>query len=251
MRRPLVAGNWKMYGSRSSARGLLDGLRERLVLSRVEVAVCPPFPFLGLTSELLAGTSICYGAQNLHFEPEGAFTGEVSGAMLRDFGCSYVIVGHSERRQYFGDTDDSVAQKACAALREGLVPIVCVGESEAEREAGSTLEVVGRQLSTVSSALGGADTGRIVVAYEPVWAIGTGKTATPDQAQEVHAFIRRSLREVSPDAAESVRVLYGGSVKAGNARDLFAEPDIDGALVGGASLKAEEFAAICSAAEGH
>ena len=245
----LVAGNWKMFGSRQLVRELVGDLRAGPA-SGVEVLVCPPFPYLGPAAEMIAGSTLCLGAQNLNAAAEGAFTGEVSGAMLRDMGCSYVIVGHSERRQYCAETDELVAAKAEAALREGLCPIVCVGENEAEREVGRQFEVVERQLAAVTSRLGANGVARAVIAYEPVWAIGTGRTATPAQAQEIHAFLRSRLRAVDAGVAEAVRIVYGGSVKSANARELFAQPDIDGGLVGGASLVATEFAAICAAAEG-
>ncbi|HET8710576.1 MAG TPA: triose-phosphate isomerase [Spongiibacteraceae bacterium] len=247
MRRKLVVGNWKMHGDHAANAKLLCDLIPMLpVASRVEVVVCPPFVYLSAVREQLANSRIKLGAQNVCSEPEGAYTGEVSAPMLRDCGCGFVIVGHSERRQLFGESDGLVATKAALALQQGLTPIVCVGESLAEREAGKTLAVIARQLVAVQEKLSGEDLRRIVVAYEPIWAIGTGRTATPEQAQEVHAFIRQQLREQQADA---VPILYGGSVKADNAQALFAQVDIDGGLVGGASLKAEEFAAICKAAE--
>jgi triosephosphate isomerase len=245
----LVAGNWKMHGSRTMVRELLGALRRHAVPRGVEVVVCPPYPYLALAAEMLHGSGIVLGAQDLHPEPQGAYTGEVSGAMLREFGCRYVIVGHSERRQHAGESSELVALKAAAALREGVTPIVCVGESEQQRERNETFTVVGAQLDAVIARLGATDAAGIVVAYEPVWAIGTGRTATPEQAQEVHACLRAKLAANAPDLA-AVRMLYGGSVKAANARELFAMPDIDGGLIGGASLKAEEFAAICDGAEG-
>jgi triosephosphate isomerase len=214
------------------------------------VVVCPPFPYLGSVAELLGGTGIGLGAQDLHPEPQGAFTGEVAGAMLRDCGCRYVIVGHSERRQQAHEGDDVVAAKAAAALREGLVPIVCVGETADERATGGTMAVVGRQLDAVIRRVGADRIGGAVLAYEPVWAIGTGLTATTQQAQEVHAWLRGRIAAACAQAGAEIRILYGGSVKASNARALFAMPDIDGGLVGGASLSAPEFAAICLAAEG-
>ncbi len=249
MRRTLVAGNWKMFGSRRLVRDVIGELRA-MVHGAAEVVICPPFPFLGPAADMVAGSALCLGAQDLHVAVEGAFTGEVSGAMLRDMGCSYVIVGHSERRQYFAENDELVAAKAEAAVREGLCPMVCVGENEAEREAGRQFEVVQRQLAAVAGRLGASAMARSVVAYEPVWAIGTGRTATPGQAQEIHAFLRAELRRLDAGLADTVRILYGGSVKAANARELFAQRDIDGGLVGGASLGAAEFAAICAAAEG-
>lgn len=247
MRRKLVVGNWKMHGSRAANAQLLSELLPRLPNTvSVEVAVCPPFVYLLSVREQLAQSSIKLGAQNVCTEIQGAFTGEVAAAMLVDCGCEFVIVGHSERRQLYGESDEQVAIKAAIALQHGLTPIVCVGESLTERDEGSTLRVVEKQLAALRERLSADDLKRIVVAYEPIWAIGTGRTATPEQAQEVHAFIREQLREQQADA---VPILYGGSVKADNARALFAQADIDGGLVGGASLKAEEFAAICRAAE--
>lgn len=245
----LVAGNWKMHGSRAMVRELLGSLSRRAIPRGVEVVVCPPYPYLALAAELLQGSGIVLGAQDLHPEPQGAFTGEVSGSMLRDLGCRYVIVGHSERRQHAQESSERVALKAEAALREQLTPIVCVGESEQQRERGETFGVIGTQLDALTARLGATGTARAVIAYEPVWAIGTGRTATPEQAQEVHAFLRTRLVRLASELA-AVRVLYGGSVKADNARQLFGMPDIDGGLIGGASLKADEFAAICDGAEG-
>ena len=246
IRRSLIVGNWKMHGTRAEAVRLLSALKTHLGRpADREVVVAPPFGTLETASRLLAGTSIHLAAQNLHWEPQGAFTGEVSGPMLKELGCSHVIIGHSERRQYFGETDEQVAKKVQAARRDALIPIICVGETLEERERGDTLAVIARQ---VRGALQGQDAKAIaslVVAYEPVWAIGTGRTATPAQAQEVHAFIRSTLAELSNRvSAELVRVLYGGSVKPDNVDSLMAESDIDGALVGGASLQAEAFARI-------
>lgn len=247
MRRKLVIGNWKMHGNHVVNTQLLkDLLRMLPTSSRVEVAVCPPFVYLSSIREQLAGSSLALGAQDVCTELQGAFTGEVSATMLRDCGCDFVIVGHSERRQLFGESDEQVANKAVIALSNGLTPIVCVGESLAEREANETLSVIARQLGALQKKLSATDMQRIVLAYEPIWAIGTGRTATPEQAQEVHAFIRQQLRE---QQADKVPILYGGSVKADNAQSLFAQIDIDGGLVGGASLKAEEFVAISKAAE--
>jgi triosephosphate isomerase len=229
----LIAGNWKMFKGPAETAEFCVALREREPPSRVDVVVCPPFVSLAVAVELLAGTDIAVAAQNVHWEAEGAFTGEVSAPMLRELGVYGAIVGHSERRQYFGETDESVARRTRSALDAGLSVIACVGETDTEREAGETDEVLRRQVSVLE-----ADE-QLVVAYEPVWAIGTGKTATPQLAQEAHAFIK-SLLEVP--------VLYGGSVKPDNARDLLAQPDVDGALVGGASLDVESFVAICQAA---
>jgi len=247
MRRKLVVGNWKMHGSRAENAKLLSELWRALPAPQhVDVAVCPPFVYLTTVREQLIGSAFKLGAQNVSAADPGAITGEVAATMLSDCGCDFVIVGHSERRQLFGESDEQVAQKTAIALRYGLMPIVCVGETLTEREAGKTLDVIARQLDAVFTSLSTAELHRIVVAYEPVWAIGTGRTATPEQAQEVHAFIRQRLLRY--DAAQ-VQILYGGSVKAGNAQALFAQIDIDGGLIGGASLNAEEFAAICKAAE--
>jgi triosephosphate isomerase len=249
MRKSLVAGNWKMHGTRSENAMLLDHLLDRLPEdAAAEVVVCPPFVYLQETARLLKDSDVGLGAQSLCAEPIGAFTGEVSGAMLRDVGCRYVLVGHSERRQLFGEQDAVVARKFVAAQAAGLVPVLCVGETLDERERGRTTEVVSRQLDAVLAVTGVAALGSAVIAYEPVWAIGTGRTATPEQAQEVHAMIRARVASADARIAAEVRVLYGGSVKASNARELFAMPDIDGGLVGGASLKADEFAQICAAA---
>ncbi len=243
-RTPLIVGNWKMHGTQSEAERLLLALRSELTaISGREVVVAPPFTALEMAGRLLAGSSIRLAAQNLHWEPQGAFTGEISGPMLRELGCTYVIIGHSERRQYFGETDDLVERKVAAAWREELRPILCVGETLSEREKGETLPVIERQ---VRSALWEQEKmEELVIAYEPIWAIGTGRTATPDQAQEVHAAIRRLLTEkLGQGKAETVRILYGGSVKPDNIDGLMAEKDIDGALVGGASLEAKAFARI-------
>ncbi|HSB97964.1 MAG TPA: triose-phosphate isomerase [Spongiibacteraceae bacterium] len=249
MRRKLVIGNWKMHGDHAALAQLLGTLRRSLsALSNTDVAVCPPFVYLAAARQQLADSVIALGAQNLCAEAKGAFTGEISAAMLHDCGCHYAIVGHSERRQLFNENDALVAAKTAAALQANVTPIVCVGETLQQRETNATLTVIGAQLAAIFERLDSADISRIVIAYEPVWAIGTGKTATPLQAQEVHAFIRRQLATVLPDAA-TVPILYGGSVKADNAATLFAQPDIDGGLVGGASLNAEEFTAICKAAE--
>jgi len=248
MRRKLVVGNWKMNGGQIEITQLLAGLLDVLPNSPVaEIAVCPPFVYLALVRQLLSGSSIKIGAQNVSNELKGAFTGEIAATMLRECGCDLVIVGHSERRSLYGESDALVAAKTAAALQHELTPIVCVGESLAERDAGLALEVIGKQLDAVMAKLSAAELVRTVFAYEPVWAIGTGRTATPEQAQQVHAFIRQRL--AGSTNAQQITILYGGSVKADNAKSLFAQPDIDGGLVGGASLQAEEFAAICAAAE--
>ncbi len=248
MRKILVAGNWKMHGSRAETRSLIEGLASALGDGPAsEVAVCPPFVYLVDAAAALADTAIRLGAQDLAVEPAGAYTGEVAGTMLRDVGCHYVIVGHSERRSLYGENDGVVAAKYRAAQRDGLEPILCVGETLEERERGVTEEVIERQLKAVLGSAGIASFGSAVMAYEPVWAIGTGRTATPDQAQEVHGFIRGILAADDDTIADSVRILYGGSVKPSNAGDLFSMPDVDGGLVGGASLDAEGFAEICRA----
>ncbi|MGC4027737.1 MAG: triose-phosphate isomerase [Steroidobacteraceae bacterium] len=251
-RRPIVAGNWKMHGSRAENRTLIEGLvTSASVDESATCIVCPPFVYLGDVARELAGSAIRLGAQDVCAENSGAYTGEVAASMLKDVGCTYVIVGHSERRALYGESDELVARKFAAAQARGLVPILCVGELLAERDAGRTHEVVGRQLDAVIALRGIAALGNAVVAYEPVWAIGTGRTATPEQAQDVHAFIRGRVAAHDANIATGLAVLYGGSVKAGNARELFAMPDVDGGLIGGASLKAEEFLAIWSAAAAH
>ncbi len=247
MRTPLIAGNWKMNGSLASNVALLDGIRAGAAGLNAELAVCVPAPYLAQAQSALAGSGVNWGAQDLSVHDSGAYTGEVSAAMLGDFACRYVIVGHSERRSYHGETDDLVAQKAVRALAGGLVPVVCVGETLQEREQGATDAVVTRQLKPVLAAVG-ADLAKIVVAYEPVWAIGTGKTATPAMAQQVHELIRATLAQADASAAAKVRILYGGSMKPDNAGELLAQADIDGGLIGGASLKAVDFLAIAKAA---
>jgi triosephosphate isomerase len=245
-RRPLIAGNWKMHGTRVEAERLLTALKSAVTgLTDREVVVAPPFTALETAAQLLAGSPIRLAAQNLYWEPQGAFTGEVSGPMLKDLGCSYVIVGHSERRQYFAETDQQVARKVRAAQRDSLIPIVCVGETLEERERGETLAVIRRQVQGGLHEQDSAAIAALVIAYEPVWAIGTGHTAAPVQAQEVHATIRAVVAELADQAAaEVIRILYGGSVKPDNVDGLMAQPDIDGALVGGASLQADSFARI-------
>jgi len=238
-----------MNGNLAANRVLLDELVGTVGrIPGVKSAVCPPYPYLAQVQQVLSGSGITWGAQDVSQFDSGAYTGEVSGAMLVDFGCRYVIVGHSERRTLFGDTSEIVAEKYAAALKSGLTPILCVGETLREREAGSTEAVVAAQLRAVLERNGVQSFAHAVIAYEPVWAIGTGKTATPEQAQAVHGFIRKSVAAKDVAVAERVQVLYGGSVKAGNAPELFAMPDIDGGLIGGASLDAQEFAKICKAA---
>ena len=245
MRRKLVAGNWKMHGSHKANAELLAGITAARPFG-CDVAVCVPFPYLSETAVALAGSDLRWGAQDCSAHEQGAYTGEVSAAMLAEFGCRYAIVGHSERRQYHGETDQLVADKAKAALAKGITPIVCVGETLAQREAGETEAVVKRQLSAVIHTLAHC-AGEMVVAYEPVWAIGTGKVATPEQAQAVHALLRAQLKAATPHA-EAMKILYGGSMKPDNAATLLAQPDIDGGLIGGASLKAADFVAIGRAA---
>ena len=245
----LVVGNWKMHGSRAFNAELIQGLLAADLATTApgaDVAVCPPFVFLADVAASLQGSAIAVGSQDLSVQAQGAYTGEVSGPMVRELGATYAIVGHSERRSYHQESDQLVADKAKAALAHGLIPIVCVGETLAEREADQTEAVVARQLQAVIDTLGEQLT-RIVVAYEPVWAIGTGKTASPEQAQAVHAFLRAQLKAALP-AAVSVPLLYGGSVKPDNAAQLFGQTDIDGGLIGGAALKASDFAAIARAA---
>ena len=249
MRTPLVVGNWKMHGAIAMARELCaDMLAARATYSGVEVGICPPYVLLPLVAGLLEASGLAWGAQDVSEHASGAYTGEVSAAMLREFGAGLAIIGHSERRAMFGDTDALTVLKLRQAGAGGLLPILCVGETLAERKAGHTETVVARQLDAL---LGQPDAqallGRLVIAYEPVWAIGTGETATPEQAQAVHAFIRA---RIGGTAAGALRILYGGSVKPGNAAELFAMPDIDGGLIGGAALKSEDFVAICAAARG-
>ena len=245
MRRKLVAGNWKLHGNHSANAELLAGIAASRPFA-CDVAVCVPFPYLSETAVALAGTDLRWGAQDVSAHEQGAFTGEVSAGMLVEFGCRYAIVGHSERRLHHAETDQQVADKAKAALARGLTPIVCVGETLAEREAGETETVVKRQLSAVIHALGHC-AGEMVVAYEPVWAIGTGMVATPEQAQVVHALLRAQLKAATPQA-DAMKILYGGSMKPDNAASLLAQADIDGGLIGGASLKVADFVAICRAA---
>jgi triosephosphate isomerase len=251
MRRPLVCGNWKMYKTPSEARvlarELVNGLRG--AKETAEVAVCPPFPALPAVAEALAGSPVAWGAQNCAPAAEGAFTGEVSAPMLVDLGCRFAILGHSERRQLFGETDASVHEKLEAVIAAGLTPIVCVGETLTEREAGRTESVVESQLRGCLAGIPGPEVGRAVLAYEPVWAIGTGKTATPEQAEAVHRRIREILAELfEPETAARTRVLYGGSMKPANAGSLLSQENIDGGLIGGASLDAKSFLEIVSAA---
>jgi triosephosphate isomerase len=251
MRSNLVAANWKMFGDSVSIKKLVSDLKTLLPAEPgVDIAVFPPSVYIAQVVGGLSGSPVAVGAQDVCSEAgEGAFTGELSAGMLVDVGCRYVIVGHSERRVIHGERSEQTAQKAKQALLQGLMPIICVGESEVERDAGSTLEVISAQLQAVFTVLNIEQLRSVIIAYEPVWAIGTGKTATPSQAQEVHAFIRALFAKKDEPLAKSLRILYGGSVKAANAGELFAQADIDGGLVGGASLDAQEFSAICRAAE--
>ncbi len=249
MRRPIVAGNWKMNGGLKDIRLLVDAILNGLD-ARVgaEIVVCPPFVYLSTVAAAIEGSPLALGAQNASEHPPGAFTGEVAVEMLMDFGCRYVIVGHSERRAMYAESDAQVADKFARVADAGLKPILCLGETLEQREAEQTESVVARQLDAALERVGPAALAAGVIAYEPVWAIGTGRNATPDQANAVHAFIRRRIAQQDAGAADSVRILYGGSVKASNSAELFAMPDIDGGLIGGASLKADEFLTICQTA---
>ncbi len=242
---PLLAGNWKMFKTISEATALVQALKAGCAgISNREILVCPPFAALSTVRDLVRGTNIRLGAQNMHWQLEGAFTGEISPVMVKDAGCQYVIIGHSERRQYFGETDETVNRKTKAAFGQTLIPIVCVGETLAEREAGQQLQVVEEQVRGGLAGLKPAEAEKLVIAYEPVWAIGTGKTATPEQAQEMHQWIRKLLSEFGNGAEQKIKILYGGSIKPDNIDMIMQQPDIDGGLVGGASLKAEDFSRI-------
>ena len=249
-RQPFVCGNWKLNHHLEETRNVLSALASQVKDSDVEVAIAPVTTTLALACDITRGSNLGIAAQNVHWAEQGAYTGEWSVAHLKEIGCRYVIVGHSERRQYFGETNESVAKKTKAVFEGGLIPITCVGESLDERESGQTLKVIEEQLAPVLAAIDSNQAPQLVIAYEPVWAIGTGKTATAAQAQQVHAHIRSLLKNAFPQAAESVRIQYGGSVKPDNAQELLSEPDIDGALVGGASLKPESFLAIAAAGKG-
>jgi triosephosphate isomerase len=245
MRKPIIAGNWKMNKTPAETRELINELKPLVQDAEVDVVVCPPFVCLAAAAEALKGSNIALGAQNMHFEEKGAYTGEIAPNMLKELGVEYVIIGHSERRQYFGETDESVNKKVTVALAHGLNPIMCVGETLEEREKGITEKVVEKQTREGLKGLEGQDVQRVVIAYEPVWAIGTGKTATSDQANEVIAFIRGIVSDMfGKDVAEKIRIQYGGSMNPKNASELMAMPDIDGGLIGGASLKAEDFAKV-------
>lgn len=239
-----------MNGSLASIRSLIDGLMSGVnaVSKNVDIAVCPSYVYLPEVSRLLEGSHIAWGAQNMCDKPSGAYTGEVAGEMLKDFKCRYVIIGHSERRTYYGETDEVVAKKHAAVIGAGMIPILCIGETLDERETGQTEAVVAQQIDAVIGSLGVASLENAVIAYEPVWAIGTGRTATPEQAQEVHRFIRQRISGHDAAVAGKIRILYGGSMKGSNAAELLVQPDIDGGLIGGASLDAKEFLSICQAA---
>jgi triosephosphate isomerase len=242
MRKPLMAGNWKMNKTIDDAVTMVKALKEMVAgIEDVEILVCPVYTALYAVSNEIKGSNINLGAQNLFWEAKGAFTGEISPSMVKDAGCSYVIIGHSERRQYFGETDETVNKRTKAAFGAGLVPVVCVGETLEEREKNITFKVIETQIRDSFANLTAEEAATVVIAYEPVWAIGTGKTATPEQAQEVHAFIRKLYKELYKDAADKVRILYGGSVNPKNISDIMKQPDIDGGLVGGASLEADSF----------
>jgi triosephosphate isomerase len=243
----LIAGNWKMNKTPTEASALLEDLANGVRGGKIkcELLVCPPYTAIHKSIEMSGGVAWKTGAQNIHWEDSGAFTGEISGPMLKDMGCEYVIIGHSERRQYFGETDETVNKRIAAAVRSDLKPIVCVGETLEEREAGKTSQIVLSQTKTGLQGMSPNELSQLVIAYEPVWAIGTGKTATADQAQEVHKLIREQLRDdFGLDFSSSIRIIYGGSMKPGNAGELLEQPDIDGGLIGGASLKAEDFLGI-------
>jgi len=247
MRRTIVAGNWKMNASKESVNKLVLGILSGMGEVDSDVLVCAPFPYLSQVENLVANSEVKLGAQNLNVNSSGAFTGEVSANMIKDFGAKHVIVGHSERRSLYGETNPLVAEKVKAALEGGLTPLLCVGESLEQREAGETEVVVAEQINTVIELVGIGAFRNIIIAYEPVWAIGTGKTASPEQAQAVHLFIRDLLRESDESIAQSISILYGGSMNAGNANELISCADIDGGLIGGAALKAEDFLQICKA----
>ncbi len=249
MRQPMIAGNWKMNGSSSSVKELIAGIKAGMSsVNKAAVVVCPVALHIPQVMAAIAGSKIKCGSQNVCDQDKGAFTGELAGSMLKELGCEYAIIGHSERRSLYGETDELVAKRFAAARRSGLKPIFCIGETLAEREKGITNEVCARQIDAVIALEGVAALADGVIAYEPVWAIGTGKTASPQQAQEVHAFIRGKIAKLDKAVAEKVQILYGGSMNAANATELLAQPDIDGGLIGGASLKAEDFLTICRAA---
>lgn len=248
MRKPLIAGNWKMNGSRESVVALLDGIKSGMSdVNNAEVVVCAPSVFLADVQASLSGSSVSWGGQDLSIHDSGAYTGEIAASMLNDFGCKYVIIGHSERRTYHAESDELVAEKFEQAINNGLIPIFCIGETLEEREQDMTEAVVARQIDAVLNRVGAAGMAKGVIAYEPVWAIGTGKTASPEQAQAVHAFIRERVASADAAVADKVQILYGGSMNAANAAELLSQEDIDGGLIGGASLKADDFLTIARA----
>ncbi len=250
MRQPMVAGNWKMNGSSDSVKELISGIKEGMgAVTKAEVVVCPPAVYIPRVAGAAANSGIKVGSQNICDADKGAFTGEISGEMLKDIGCEYAIIGHSERRALYGESDELVAKRFASARRNGIKPVFCIGETLEERESGVTNDVCSRQIDAVIELEGVEALADGVIAYEPVWAIGTGKTASPEQAQEVHAFIRGKIAALNAEVAEGLRILYGGSMNPGNAKELIGQPDIDGGLIGGASLKPEDFLAICTAAE--
>ncbi len=251
MRKMMIAGNWKMHNDNAQALQLANQIKiKTTAVKATEIVICPPYTALSVVNDVVKGSNVILGAQNMFWEAQGAYTGEVSASMLKSCGVSYVILGHSERRQYFGETDATVNKRLRAVLDNGLKAIVCVGETLREREAGQALDVISRQLDGAFQEVGASAFPAIVVAYEPVWAIGTGKTASPDQAQEIHIHIRRRIeKQYGGDVASALRILYGGSVKPANARELLSQPDLDGALVGGACLQAETFVPIIQTAE--
>ncbi|MCK5032664.1 MAG: triose-phosphate isomerase [Calditrichia bacterium] len=251
MRNIVIAGNWKMYKSNSEAKELVEELKNKTNdIIKTRMIVCPPYTALSIAAELVKGTNIQVGAQNMYWEQQGAFTGEISTEMIKSTGATFVLIGHSERRQFFGETDETVNKKLKAALQSGLNPIVCIGETLEERESGVTNDVVGKQVEKALADISTESMKKVVLAYEPIWAIGTGKTATPEQAQDVHKFIRSVLYKLySTEVGDEIVIQYGGSVKPENASELLSQPDIDGALVGGACLKADSFSAIINAAE--
>jgi triosephosphate isomerase len=249
MRRPLIAGNWKLNGSLSSISELISGIREQLsTVKNAELVVCPPYIYLSHVQKLLEGSDIVLGAQDCSDQESGAYTGEVAAAMIKEFGCKYNIIGHSERRHVYGDSNDMVATKFAHVIKNGLTPILCVGETLQEREEGHTEVIIAKQINTVLDLFGIEAFKNAVIAYEPVWAIGTGQVATPAEAQEVHEEIRLTLDAKNKDIAANIRILYGGSMKPENAQELLQQPDIDGGLIGGAALKAEDFIGIAVAA---
>lgn len=248
-RKYLVAGNWKMHGSLQMTNELLSGVLSGVAdMQDIDVLVCPSFPYLVKAADVISDSRVLLGAQNVSEQAQGAFTGEVSTSMLQDIGCKYVLVGHSERREIYGETDELIAKKFAVAIEQNLIPVLCIGETLQERQNGATEQIIEQQLDAVLNESGVQSFAKAVIAYEPVWAIGTGETATPEQAQEVHAFIRGKLNALDASVASAVQILYGGSVKPDNAETLFSQQDIDGGLIGGASLKAQDFVAICQAA---